>query len=362
MTLAMQSQEQEVADHVGPVMGRRIRVSLRVKLLAAFAGAFTVVFAFIAIWVFQFTSDTTKNRLVSELAQAASGGAATIDAAQFVELISSVPAVPGPQLADGTGAGYPDSPLYTEIAGDLLDLRLIVADAGVYSYFKDPMDGELYFAASAGYLLDPQRGVTYKVPVADIVGPTTYGYMEQGLSSTVNEPEYSDAYGSFISAYSPIVDAAGNSVGAVGLDYPLTYVGEVEAQARQRLIPIMVGTYVVLLLLVLVLSTTITRPVKRLTSATTRIADGDYEVDLKAVTETKFPDELSTLAGSFAIMVEKVAAREQSLTQEVQRLKVEIDQGRRQEAVREITESDSFADIASRAAEMRRRMREHSEE
>jgi HAMP domain-containing protein len=341
---------------------RRLRVSLRVKLLAAFAGAFTIVFVFIAIWVFQFTSDTTKNRLVSELAQAASGGAATIDAAEFVELVTTVPAVPGPQLADGTGAGYPDSPLYESIARDLLDLRLIVADAGVYSYFKDPDDGQLYFAASAGYLLDPQRGVTYKVPVADIVGPTTYAFMEQGLVETTNEPEYSDQYGSFISAYSPILDEAGNPVGAVGLDYPLTYVAEVEAQARQRIIPIMLGTYVVLLLLVLVLSTTITRPVKRLTSVTTRIAEGDYQVDVNAVTATKFPDELSTLANSFAIMVEKVAAREQSLTQEVQRLKVEIDQGRREEAVREITESDSFADIASRAADMRRRMRERDEE
>ncbi len=360
--LALQAQDREVADRVDPLRGRRIRVSLRVKLLAAFAGAFTIVFVFIAIWVFQFTSDTTQNRLVSELAQAAAGGAATIDAAQFVELVSTVPAVPGPQLADGTGAGYPDSPLYTGIARDLLNLRLIVADAGVYSYFKDAVDGQLYFAASAGYLLDPQRGVTYKVPVADIVGPTTYDFMEQGLEGVVNEPPYSDEYGSFISAYAPIVDAEGNSVGAVGLDYPLTYVDEVEAQALERILPIMLGTYVVLLILVLVLATTISRPVKRLTSATTRIADGDYQVDLKSVTDTKFPDELSTLANSFAIMVEKVAAREQTLTQEVQRLKVEIDQGRREEAVREITESDSFADIANRAAEMRRRMRERSEE
>jgi hypothetical protein len=57
-------------------------------------------------------------------------------------------------------------------------------------------------------------------------------------------------------------------------------------------------------------------------------------------------------------MAEKVAARERSLTTEVQRLRVEIDQVLREEAVEQLTESDAFADIAGRAAEMRRRMRE----
>ena len=38
-------------------------------------------------------------------------------------------------------------------------------------------------------------------------------------------------------------------------------------------------------------------------------------------------------------------------------MKVEIDQARRVDAVREITESDSFAELALKAQEMRRRMR-----
>ena len=45
---------------------RRVFVSLRLKLLAAFAGAFTIVFAFIAIWVFQFTTQTTEQGLIED--------------------------------------------------------------------------------------------------------------------------------------------------------------------------------------------------------------------------------------------------------------------------------------------------------
>ncbi len=40
-----------------------IRIQLRWKLLAAFAGAFTVVFVFLAIWIFQYTTATAMARL-----------------------------------------------------------------------------------------------------------------------------------------------------------------------------------------------------------------------------------------------------------------------------------------------------------
>ena len=57
-------------------------------------------------------------------------------------------------------------------------------------------------------------------------------------------------------------------------------------------------------------------------------------------------------------MAAKVGAREATLTREVQRLKIEIDYGRREEAVKEITESDAFNELTAKALEFRRRMRE----
>ena len=64
------------------------------------------------------------------------------------------------------------------------------------------------------------------------------------------------------------------------------------------------------------------------------------------------------LAESVARMAAKVGAREATLTREVQRLKIEIDYGRREEAVKEITESDAFNELTAKALEFRRRMRE----
>jgi len=333
----------------------RIRVSLRWKLLATFAGTYTVVFAFLAVWILSFSTTEAQNRLESQLLAAAEGGARTISADDFRTLVTTVE--PVPDTSNPTGLGYPDSPLFRSIAQDLLNLNTTITGANPYTYFKDPADGKLYFAVSGGALLDPPIGVPYRVPVASIVSTATYARMEKGLTQTTNEPAYTDDYGSWISTYSPIKDASGASVGAIGVDYPLTYVNEVRGNVQQQLYPVLALSYVILLALVLVLSAALTRPLKRVTAATQRIAGGEYELDVQSMVRNKFPDELYTLAESVATMASRVGARERSLTREVQRLKVEIDSAKREEAVKEITETDFFSDLASKAHDMRRRVR-----
>ena len=127
------------------------------------------MFVFLAIWIFQYTTATAMARLETQLEAAAVGGAMTLNAADFRGADHHGPGRAGSDEPDGLG--YPDSPLYASIAQDLLDLYTTITDANPYTYFQDPADGRLYFAVSAGYLLDPQIGVTYRVPVDQIVGP-----------------------------------------------------------------------------------------------------------------------------------------------------------------------------------------------
>lgn len=333
-----------------------MRIAMRWKLLAAFATAFTVVFLFIALFVLQFSTQNAQTRLESELRTYALGGASTIDVEQFIELITTVQ--PVVDEANPFGLGYPDSELYAAQARTLFNLNTITGEALSYAYFKDPVDGKLYAAASSGYYLDPQIGYTFKVPIAETSTAETNRLMLEGLTSPTLQPAYSDGYGSWISQYVPIRDKNGVSVGGIGVDYPLTYVDQVKRDVLIRLLPVLVGSYLVLLAIVLALSTALVRPLKRLTKATARIAEGEYDLNVRRIVRTRFPDEMYALAESVAIMASKVGAREKSLTQEVQRLKVEIDESRRIEAVQEITGNDSFTALAAKAAEMRRRMRE----
>jgi HAMP domain-containing protein len=113
--------------------------------------------------------------------------------------------------------------------------------------------------------------------------------------------------------------------------------------------------------LVLLVSGALVRPLRRLTEATHRIADGEYDLEVRSLVKSRFPDEIYELGESFEIMAAKVGARERSLTKEVQRLRVEIDTVKREQSVEEITGTDFFSDLKAKAAVMRARMHEDHE-
>ena len=69
------------------------------------------------------------------------------------------------------------------------------------------------------------------------------------------------------------------------------------------------------------------------------------------------PDELGHLALVFQEMARQVYARELHLQQQVQQLRIEIDQARNASEVAEITESDFFQQLLGRADELRNRAR-----
>ncbi len=70
------------------------------------------------------------------------------------------------------------------------------------------------------------------------------------------------------------------------------------------------------------------------------------------------PDELGQLAQVFQEMARQVYAREQHLQQQVQQLRIEIDQVRKAREVADITESEYFQQLLGKADELRNRVRE----
>lgn len=121
-----------------------------------------------------------------------------------------------------------------------------------------------------------------------------------------------------------------------------------------------VGLAVVVLLIGLVagllMSRRIARPVEEVTQAATALAEDRFEPGMldRAADRT---DEVGTLARTFRRMATEVIDRERALRDQVKRLTVEIDASRREAAVREIVETDFFADLSAKATEMRRRVR-----
>jgi len=96
------------------------------------------------------------------------------------------------------------------------------------------------------------------------------------------------------------------------------------------------------------------KDVAHVTSAAAAVERGQFEAEILTGV-AKRPDELGQLARVFQRMAREVYAREQSLKQQVQELRIEIDEGRKARQVAEITETDYFQQLRKRAKEFRNR-------
>ena len=345
---------------------------MRWKLLLAFGLGFTVVFAVVAVWVLRFTTNTASSRVHTTLESITTGGAATIDGDVFERLVAE-PAVPTVGAVYPASAGFlagqtvtadsewPASADYWAHVAELVRIRNINPDAQPYSVTV-AADGSLNFVASfaaGGYPAkgDKPDGVRFLQSLDSLAtAAKTQAKMKAGLT-TVSFDNYVDAYGDWVSAFSPIKDHTGKVVGIFAVDYPLTYVDQVRSSALRLLYPLFGVAYLVLLAVVVYLSGWLTRRLGRLSNATQLIADGDYEVDLSDIATSTFSDEMSDLALAFDIMKERVGSRERTLVRQVQVLKVEIDEVNRRKAVEEITDSDFFSDLTAKVGLLRAKVK-----
>ena len=272
-------------------------------------------------------------------------------------------------MTEETSLRYPVDERYWALVDSLVNIRRTNPEASPYLYAFDGT-GELAYvtswAARGKPTADdsPAAGVPYLIS-AEEVGADAVPFMLDGLEQITAQPcSYTDYFGEWISVYTPVTNSSGEVVGGLGVDYYYTYVSEVRGQVLATLLWVFVPSYVILMGIVVWLSGWLTRRLGRLSNASRLVADGDYEVDLTSATVGRFADEMTDLADVFKVMVAKVGSRERTLNKQVQVLKVEIDQQRRQQAVNEIVDSDFFTALTTKAAAMRKKadLKEDAEE
>jgi DNA-binding response OmpR family regulator len=94
--------------------------------------------------------------------------------------------------------------------------------------------------------------------------------------------------------------------------------------------------------------------VGEVTAAAAAIEAGDFAPKTLASVAAR-PDELGQLARVFQEMTREIQAREQRLKEQVQQLRVEVDQARRVRQVAEITQTDYFQNLKQQARALRDR-------
>lgn len=320
--------------------------SLRWKLLIGFTVLFSVVFAIAFYWFFQFATNMAMTRIQEDLMDTIRGASAGIDGDELVSL-----SMEGQPNADG----FSDDPRYQDLLEWLDTVHQVEPRA--WPYLAVPGEGEqgILYVVDLYALYDIERAAPflYKAEASNrekALKDFTLRVNDKGVFDT-----YQDDWGRWVSAYGPVKNASGESVGLIGVDFQANYVDQVQRSILGSVFIAFAVTYAALFVLVFAVSGTLTQPILKLTKVAERIGEGDYEQDLSSIMKGNVDDEINKLTRVFVIMVDKVRKREQTLRLQVEQLQIQVDESKRQHEVSEIVETDFFRELQSKAQHYRNR-------
>lgn len=195
--------------------------------------------------------------------------------------------------------GSRDTPAYKEIRAELQQIQKAnTLDNPVYTLYDVRGNLARFAVISEG---DVQVGKEYLL--APEIQPILHRVMEKGTA------EYTDIYtnehGTWFTAFAPIRNAAGKTVGVLDVDFRAgdVYVTEVRRIRRNLYLYSLAGA---LLALVagLFLARQITRPVAQLSALARRVVEGDLSTPERVTSQ----DEIGLLGNVLHLMVERVHA------------------------------------------------------
>ena len=127
------------------------------------------------------------------------------------------------------------------------------------------------------------------------------------------------------------------------------------------LLVIIAGSLLFMGIVAVLLARGVTNPLRLLTSAAKDMEKGEYEPQkLEKLSHQRFHDEVTLLSGVFKTMAEAVQMREKKLKDQVQTLLIQIDQAKKEQQVKEIVDTEYFAELQRNAAYLRSRSRRHN--
>ena len=364
----------------------KVQISIQWKILIGFTIMFTIVY-FLAMGMFSnLAINAADNQIQEDLTQALQGAISGIDAQTVLELA---------ETGEVNTEGFSDDPRFLELLDWLDQIHTAEPDAWPYIYIASENEGEIYFVvdlyaryfpddaagfmeaytSNSGFIVIGLNELTYRAVdrqfIQDIKNRADdLEESNSGLANALNGladwlvdgiklfPKkefgtYGDQFGRWASGYSPLEGAEGTA--ALGVDFTAQTVNQVREEVRTSVRRAFVIAYPILLLIVFWFSNVFTRPIITLTAAAERVGEGDYDVEFEQLIADRYRDEIDVLASVFGIMVEKVYKREQKLRQQVARLRIEIDQTKKQAEVEQIVDTDFFKHLQSRASNLRAR-------
>ena len=363
----------------------KVQISIRWKILIGFTLLFTLVY-FLAMGAFSnLAISAADNQVQEDLTQALEGAISGIDVNMVLDLA---------ETGEANAEGFSDDPRFIEMLDWLDQIHTAEPDAWPYIYIASENPGEVYFVVDLWARYDAENAAGFMEPYTSnsgfiVIGldHLTYRAVDRqfvqnignqaknlkdshpklseflsNLADTLSDSflfpkkdfgTYGDQFGRWASGYMPLKGGEGKA--ALGLDFTADTVNQVREEVRSSVQRAFMISYPVLLAIVFWFSNMFTKPIITLTAAAERVGEGDYEVQFEELISDRNRDEIDVLASVFGSMVQKVYKREQKLRQQVARLRIEIDQTKKQEEIAQIVDTDFFKHLQSRASNLRSR-------
>ncbi len=196
-----------------------------------------------------------------------------------------------------------------------------------FVYTMKKVDGKIHFVVDAGLPGEPDISTfdeLYQHPSQTLVDHF------DTMDGTIVVPNfYTDEYGTFLSAFTPIITSDGQQVGVLGVDITADTVIAKERQFLLQLILIFVLSLPFMAVVGVVSANLLARPIIALRNLANRISEGDYSFKITEIPHTRELAELSLdfnqmsakLSGLIYDLEQRVAERTESLTRKTDQLR-----------------------------------------
>jgi GAF domain-containing protein len=213
---------------------------------------------------------------------------------------------------------------FNQILARNLKIKLSEPDLR-FVYTMKKVDGKIYFVVDAGLPGEPDISTfdeLYEEPSQTLVSHF------DSMTATIVEPNfYTDEYGTFLSAYTPIFTSDGKQAGVLGVDITANTILTQERNFLLQLILIFVLSLPFMILAGIVSAGFLAKPIVGLRNLANRISEGDYSFKITEIPHTR---ELAELSLDFNQMSEKFSSLiydlEQRVTERTESLTRKTDQ------------------------------------
>ncbi len=266
---------------LGKTGGKGVKFSLAIKVILITVLLITVVSAVVNFIIFNLSSEAMADEIHNKLIMIAANSAISIDSEKLKQI---------------TGPEDEGNPAYLELQAKLREIQKASRGKLEFVYIVTKSGNKYTYVVDSTPIGDKDHLPVGKEFAINDFPNARNGFLYPTADKTILFDTEVNAFSQ--SGYAPVRDSNGNVIGMIGIDMDVTVPAKETEKIRKAATIAFIASLILAILLSIVFSIYLTKPISLLTKATQKITDGNFE----ATVMVNRNDELGLLAESFNLM------------------------------------------------------------